>query len=330
MKKTTLIIIGVLLFIALLYLISGKFLTYNKSVHSPYVLLEGWISQYNMEFAANYIIDKNYDSVFIVGMKTPNNKTPIQEVRKIKKAKEADHSYFLTRNGILGFIVPTEKTGSNSILNITMRGSSALNLFPHYQVFANEQLVGSGFVNENDSIYTFDLSNKIASPITYISINYDNDIMTSVEDRNLIISDLYIDSKNIDSISLGDFYIHNGQRMHYEFISGLKKVKYYLADRGYDTSKVKLIGLEPKSFNKSIAIAKGAEEYFGQSNIESINIITIRNHSGRSVFNFKKAIRNIEFGSIIINNHSEYENSLMYRIDERMSLLFTWMYWWFH
>lgn len=331
MKKLALLTgTTIVLLVILFYIISGIFLTCNKSVNSPYVLLEGWISHYNMEFAANYILANNYDSVFVVGMINQGNTVSIQQAKKTKKLKGYDNTYALFTNGILGFKIPTEKLKDNSTINIKMRGTSALEHFPHYQVFANEHLMGSGFVNEKDTTYKFNLSNNIADSITYVSINFDNHIMPSLGDRHLLISDINIDMVNIDSISVDNFYIDNKVKMYFEFISGLNRIKNYLADRGYDTSRLKLVGLEPKPYNKSIAIAKGAKDYFAQSKIKRINIITIRNHSSRSYLNFKNAVKNVEFGCIIIHNHSEFENSLKFKIDERISLLLTWMYWWFH
>jgi hypothetical protein len=330
MKKIALLTGTIALFVILFYTISGIFLSYNKSVDSPYVLLEGWISLYHMEFAANYIIANNYDSVFVIGFKNQDNTVSIQQAKKTKKLKGYDNNYVFFANGILGFEVPTEKLKDNSTLNITMRGTSALKHFPHYQVFANEHLIGSGFVSEKDSSYKFNLLNNIADSLTYVSINFDNHLMPSLGNRHLFISDIKIDMVNIDSISIGNFFIDNSPNTNFEFISGLNRIKYYLADRGYDVSKVKLIWLEPKSFNKSIAIAKCAKDYFRQSKITSINIITIEHHSKRSYINFGNSVDNVEFGCITIHNSALYENSLYYKIDARISLLLTKIYWWFH
>ena len=330
MKKIAVLTSIILLFVVLLYIISGILLTCKKPVNSPYALLEGWLSHYQMEFAANIVIADNFDSIFIVGMKNQENTVNIQQADKTKKLKDADNTYVFYTNGILVYEIPAKILKDNSSINITMRGTCALNHFPHYQVLANNHLIGSGFVNEKDSTYTYNLLNNITDSTTYISINFDNHLPPSLGNRHLFISDIAIDRVDIDSISLDNFYIKNSPKMNFEFISGLNRIKYYLADCGYDITKIKLISTEPKSFNKSTTIANSAKDYFEHSDISGINIITPKHHSRRSCINFRNAVKNIDFGCYTTANSSKYENSLYLKIDARVSLLFTWMYWWFH
>jgi hypothetical protein len=83
--------------------------------------------------------------------------------------------------------------------------------------------------------------------------------------------------------------------------------------------------------NKSLALAKGAKKYFDKTEIKNINIITADKHSGRSYLNFKNCLEeNIEVGCIPVKRDIPEKTSLYDGIDERVSLLVTWMYWWFH
>lgn len=331
MRKIVFITSGIVFFFILLYIISGIFLIYEKPVKSPYVLLEGWISHTIVEDASNYIIENNIDSVFIVGMKNSNTSVSLQEIDKTRKLQKNRNTYAVYWDGILGFEIPTERLKESFTLNVKMRGTSDVNHFPHYEIFVNKQVIGTGFVNEKYSSYEFILSKNITEPLTYILINFDNDNITSTGDRNLYISDIYIDSMEIDSITTDNFFISKIAEPNISYFAKLNTIKYYLEDLGYDTSRVKLVEINYDPFNKSLALAKGAKKYFSKTEVKAINIITANKHSSRSYLNFKNCLEeNIEVGCIPGNRNIQKKTSLYDRIDERVSLLLTWIYWWFN
>jgi hypothetical protein len=330
MKKTAFIISGIVLFLILFYGISGVFLSYKKPVDSPYVLLEGWTTYAIVDDALKYIVENKIDSVFVVGMKNSNTSVGLHEIDKTRKLKKNGNTYAVYWDGILGFEIPSEKLQESFTLHVKMRGTSDINHFPHYEIFVNTGLIGSGFVNEKDSDYEFILSKSIADSLTYILINFDNDKLTSTGDRNLYISDIYIDSLDIDSLTTDNFFIYNIIDPNNYYIPKLNTIKYYLGDLGYDTSRVKLVEVDYDSFNKTLALAKGAKKYFSHTEVKNINIITANKHSSRSYLNFKNCLEeNIEVGCIPENSEIQ-EKSLFAGIDERVSLLSTWIYWWFH
>jgi len=312
-------------------MISGIFLTYEKPVQSPYVLMEGWISFTIVEDVSNYIEKNNIDSVFVVGMKNLQPTVSLQEIDKTKKLQKNRNTFAMYWSGILGFEIPSEKLKESFTLNVKMRGTSNNNHFPHYKILVNKQVIGTGFVNEKDSSYEFHLSKNITDSLTYILINFDNDNRTSSGDRNLYISDIYINSVDIDSISTDNFFISSPVESNINHIAKLNTIKYYLEDLGYDTSRVKLVEVNYHPFNKSLALAKGAKKYFSKTEVKNINIITANKHSTRSYLNFKNCLEeNIEVGCIPGNREIQEKTSFYDGIDERVSLILTWIYWWFN
>ncbi|MCK5705776.1 MAG: hypothetical protein KAI29_31720 [Cyclobacteriaceae bacterium] len=331
MNKAAVFTSGLVLFIILFYMISGLFLTYNKPVKSPYVLLEDWISYTIAEDASNYIFENNIDSVFVVGMKNSNTSVSLHEIDKTEKLKKNGNIYAMYWGGILGFEIPSEKLNESFTLNIKMRGTSYTKHFPHYEIFLNRQLIGTGFINEKDSVYKFILSKNISDSVAYLLINFDNDRSGPTGDRNLYIADIYIDSMGIDSLTRDNFFIPNTAEPNINYVSKLNTIKYYLADLGFDSSKVKLVEVDYDPFNKSLALAKGAKKYFRKTEVKNINIFTANIHSRRSYLNFKNCLdENIELGCIPGNGDIRGRTSLYEGFDERISLLLTWIYWWFH
>ena len=328
MKKAAFIASVILVLTALLYVATGKLLSCEKPIKSRYVLLEGWISHTVLENASNYIVDNNIDSVFIVGMKNSISSIEIPVINKNRKLKKhGNNEYVIYWSGILGFEIPTEKLQESFTLNVKMHGKGYAKLFPHYRVFFNQQLISTGFVNEKDSVYKFNISTNATDSVSCIQFNYDNNI----SDRTLYISGIYIDTMDIDSLMLDNFFNSYAEMQAIHYVPKINDIKYYLGDRGFDTSKVKFIEVTEESFSKTLALAKGAEKYFSKNGIKNINIITANKHSSRSYLNFRKCLeKNTEVGCIPVATFVDNETSIPAGLDERISLLISWIYWWFH
>lgn len=331
MKRIALITSGIVVCIFLLYILSGKLLTVEKPVKSPYVLLEDWVSYTTVEDASAYIVENNIDSVFVIGMRESTTSRSLQEVDKTRKLQKDRNTYSMYWNGTLGFEIPSEKLQESSILHVKMRGTSDYKHYPHYTICLNKQVIGSGFVNEAYSAYEFILSGKTTDSLSYILINFDNDKSTSTGDRNLYVSDIYIDSMDIDSIARDHFFISEKEMVHINYASKLNTIKYYLKDLEYEPSRVKLIEVDYDNFNRSLALAKGAKKYFEKTEITNINVITVDMHARRSYLNFKNCLEgNIEVGCFPGNSDTQRSTSVYEGIDERISLLLTWIYWWIY
>ncbi len=331
MKKTVFVTIGIILSIILLYIISGVFLTCKKPIKSSYVLLEDWISYSIVDDASNYIIENNIDSVFIVGMKNPDSSVSLKEIDKTRKLQKNKDTYGMYWSGILGFEIPSYMLKDSFSLNMTMHGNGDNKHFPHYEIYMNKQLFSTGFVNEHDSAYKFNLSKNITDSLTYILINFDNDISSSLGDRNLYVSNIYVDTIEIESIATDNFFLASTKAPNIDFSSKLNNIKYYLKDLDYDTSKVKLIEVDYDPFNKTLALAKGAKKYFNKTEVRNFNIITAKKHSRRSYLNFKNCLEeNINVGCIPQEAPEKENYSLYDGLDERISVFLTWIYWWFY
>ena len=207
-----------------------------------------------------------------------------------------------------------------------MYGKSYAELLPHFQIFYNQQFINSGFVTEQDSVYQYTVSKETTDSLNYILINFDNDMSDGKDDRILYISRICLDKMDIDSIMLDNFFLPYIKNM----IPRMNFVKKYLGDRGYDTLRVKLIAVND-AYNKTLALAKGAQMYFSKNEVKNINILTMNNHSNRSYINFKNCLeRNMEVGCIPVKTNIEKKTPFLGGLDARGSLLLTWIYWWIH
>ena len=283
-----------------------------------------------LEEAASFIVENNTDSVFVIGMSYPFIPR-LQRINKSQKLEKKWNRYAMYASSLLGFEFTTKELNEPLTVSLIMWGTSNGVKFPHYQFFLNTSLIGSGFVTGKDSVYTFSIQNNSVDTTLHLIINYDNDKMSPTGDRNLFISDIQINEQPIDPITVRDYFVLAKLGNYYNLISNEMNIKHYLGDVGYDTSRVKIVQVDYDSFNKTLALAKGAKRHFSHSGIESLNIITTTKHSTRSYLNFKNCLKDyMVVGCIPIHDDIFEDKSLYARLDERGSLLLTWIYWWFH
>lgn len=333
MKKTAINISLFFLFAFLLYLVSGVFLTCNKPINSKNVLLEGWLHPNAVEESVKYIKENNIDSVFVVEMKNPDlqNITDFAELNKSERLKKSYNRYGLYWNGTLGFEIPTRKLEDSISIQLKMHGNKNLGYFPHYKILVNSSFLASGFSTDVDSIYQFTTKDITSDSLTYLFINFDNDIKSLYGDRDLFVSDIMINSLAVDSLATNEFFIFGDKTLGNLLCSEGVNLKFYLSELGYDSSRIKLIQTNYQRPNRTLALAKGAKKYFQNSKIENINILTTNTHSRRSYINFKNCLENINVGCIPRGDEILRKESSVYNcIDDRVSLILTWIYWWFH
>lgn len=211
-----------------------------------------------------------------------------------------------------------------------MRGSVNNKLFAHYNIYIDKDFIGSGFTSKNDSIYKYTIKNSGISNSKYVLINFDNDKFTDNEDRNLYVSDVQINSKAINLMAIDIFFLKSNSQSGKALISELYSIKNYLSDLGIDTLKIKVVKSNSSSHNNTLTLANTARKYFLTTNIKNVNVITPDFHSRRSYLNFKNCLKNVvEIGCIPMKTEKKKRKRLN-KIDDRVSLLFTFLYWGFH
>lgn len=331
MKKIWFYISIAIIGILLLYYILGYLLAVNKPINSPYILLEGWMSHIVMEEASQYIKDENVDSIFIIGMKYSEVVTEINDVHKTRIINPKNNLIVLNSNGFIAISLPNHVFSDTSKIQFNLRGSKDVKYMPHYEFFMNGNIIGHGFANDTPNNFTFKLSKNTKDSTSYFLINFDNDRNTKHGDRNLYISDVFVDSVKIGELTNDIFFVASSESPNIPYVLRQNTVQYYMHDCKIDSSKIRIIEIDYTYLNKSIAFAKGAQKYIHNSNLTSFNLVTADIHSARSYFNFKNSLGNrIKLGCIPVKRNSYKQNSIKQGIDERISLVYTWFYWLFN
>jgi uncharacterized SAM-binding protein YcdF (DUF218 family) len=312
------------------YFILGLFLRFEKTIKSQNIIVEGWASRMVIENAPSFFLDEKIDSIFIFDFFKDKTSISLKDVDRSVKLKQRNTAYSLSWNGTLIFEIPTSKLQDTFTLSLTMRGSVSKNRLAHFNIFINKKLIDSNFTTKERSAYNYTIQKNSANDTTYVLINFDNDVVVNNEDRNLYVSNIFINSEDIHSLAIDHFFIPSNSESGMALISELNSLKNYLTDFGLDPLKIKVIKVNQKNNNNTFTLATAAKAYFITSKIKNANVITPDFHSRRSYLNFKNCLKDsLEIGCIPINTNLT-KNTLQNNIDERASLLFTMMYWAFY
>lgn len=299
---------------------------YHNPVNSPNILLEGWIVKRLINEAPEYLTAKDVESIVIIRMKNSEKRISFQDNDQKQILNNNSNKFTLASNGILAFAIPGEGFNECTTLSLKIRGSRDSSYSAHCAVFFNNSLLHHGFAKEKFTEYNFTINAGNMDSINYLIICFDNDACTSGGDRNLYVASVCIDKKAIGEVAEDMFILNEAHKGTLELLHEQKLQLLLLSDIGCDTTKIKIVTINNVSLNKSIAYARGAQSYFIRSNIASLNLITEEMHSRRSYLNFRASLNEgIELGCIALPMESK--NSLFAELDERLSLMFSRVYW---
>lgn len=333
MKKVTILVLVAVMGFVLFYFVTGAFLVYNKPIQSKHLLLEGWLPSNTIESASQYIINNKIDSIWIIGMKPKNENTSNLGFSEKDgfQIKKQNGRMKIAWSGVYNYELSSEKIPASGVFKIGMFGTQIRDIYPYYKIFANKRLLKTGFVTNLDSIYSIPLP-ILTDTIVNLMICYENDAMIRKSDRNLYITSVFIDSLKVEDIAQKKFFVKKGKKRIPFLGSPMENMKNYLAEFRVDSNKIKIVESKYKALNRTLALANLAGNYLKNTEIEDLNIFTTTYHSRRTYLNFRNCINeNIRIGCIASDSENKPRWFKFTRnLDERISLLYSWVYWWFN
>ena len=247
------------IFLLISVIIIGHFfnLPRTKKVKANTLLIEGWISDDALHFAYNEFKNKQYKYLITTGLKLPDY-------------------YILSRNGSLifypNFIHKNNKIGNKHVFKINMYSDLGENDKAHANLYINNNKVDSFYVETRKKSYRVTW-NGCLSEIDSIIIEYDNNCMGELGDRNLWVKDILID----DTIAFS--YNNSVHEIH------MRKGNVRIKNNFYtyaDNAKNKLISaVECRNWIKNSKLK-----------INGINIISQGIHCKRTFYTYRKIFKN--------------------------------------
>lgn len=319
-----------------------SFLSLNKPVKSDLLLIEAWISPFEIEQALSVINSDTVAQAIIIGRKYPDNQEQILSLIRGKFiTPHSDHAenndgIWLLTNSALAFncrqfshaIVP-----DSLYISVTAKGTAALGYPAHFNLVINGKCIAGTFAGAVSKEYNF----YIAAPeegLQSLVIFFDNDVYHGQkEDRNLCISSLKINGAMFIAGTDNTFLIKEYGNYTNGFSSQAAEMRNYLVQLGANPQKVRFIEFDPVKKNQTLAASLAFTHFCKSQNISSVNILSSGLHCRRTWFTYKRVLGNdISVGVInfeptgyLKGKRSNIISSFLYLNTEAISYLYNWI-----
>lgn len=328
-------IIVILLFLFIRFYLPS-FLTYNHPVDSKVVVVESWISAYEIERISDYLKQEPETHCIVVGKHYLDHTEKSSDMNSFNFSEKdsGQKDKWLLTNSSLDFNlsdIPILQTEDSVTISVRAKGTEAAGYFPYCNVIVNDRWSKGFFVSEK---YT-DFSFKIATPekgIQSLSLRFSNDIFTGDEDRNLNIQLMTIGNFEILATTENIMFIEDQTKESTGFSSQSEEVAQYLVGLGVDQQKITTLNFEPVEWNQTFASAKTLKGYIEKTQIANLNVLSSGFHSRRTWFTYQKLLKpSVKVGVIyyppvnyLQKNWYKSFSGHMFLINEFVSYVVNW------
>jgi hypothetical protein len=281
-----------LIFISILVLLTGciflkpafqslsTFLSKSEEVQANILLIEGWLSENDLEMVNNEFAANNYDTIITTGL------------------SYVDEYFNMYENGYLIFYPKFMKKGKGGYRQhtISINAYSTLNDEPaHFNLYLDNILIKDFLADKHKRKYSTKWTGDITS-IDSMMIQFTNDKVDEKGDLNLSIKDFVID----DTIIIP--YLHNSEydlseldgkrRIINDFNSAAERAKSWLVSQGIDSTLIIAVPGRKSRINRTLASALAFRDWLTRSriNVKGINIMSSGPHARRTWMTYNKVL----------------------------------------
>ncbi len=315
-----------LLLVSALFLISGAFilvilasnLTKNQRIEANVLVVEGWIPDYGLYKALKEFENNDYDYILITGECFANQVNMFINSFLIfslhEHLKEKENSEIQTFDLHIESSLGTEDSA-------------------HFVFWVNDQKLNDFYTNEYGGIYHLEWEGRMAD-IDSVMIQFDNDMVSELGDRNLIIKKITLNDHNL-IVEHADLFIDRGRpfgryRWNVTANSYAELAAHYFVDKGIDKRKIIPISNNHLHIRRTYGNALALKGWMLENdiNIEGINIVTMDYHSQRTWLTYNKMLgKEDEVGIISAHNLSlTHHQSKRYRAILKESIALAYYY----
>jgi len=317
---------------------SYSFLSYRSPVSSNTLLIEAWLSSYELETAVHDYYSDDIKRVIVIGRKYSrennvaerfNNRPAVNN----KKSKREGRPMFT--NSLMVFnpdLLRNIKLKDTANIIVSARGWSALGKQAHLLLFVNDQFIGDYFVSDEMQKYSFELKTNPGT-IKSLSVCFDNDLDAPLVDRNLFVQSVQINDEMIIADQINTHIIPENSADFFGFESEAELTGQYLRAIGVEGSKISTISFSAGNSMQTLTAAKVFSNWLKENKCMEINLVSSGVHSRRTWFTYNKIVGDQTETGIICVNKLKYDKNnwwksfegIWYVIDEFFSYFFNWI-----
>ena len=216
---------------------SRSFFTFRNLVKSNVLIIEAWISPFEVEHAVPLMNSDSVSRVIIVGKNYPDDSDSIFTLFQNKfdnspqPEKLGKGGIWLFTNSSLAFdlkdIPFTDLSVDSLAIGIRAKGSEAAGYFAHFNLTVNGKYCGGAFTSAVDSVFNF-RADILKEDLQSIIVHFDNDLVHRNHDRNLNILSLIVGETEIKATNQNTILIKNAGKYSNGFDSQVCEMKNYL------------------------------------------------------------------------------------------------------
>jgi uncharacterized SAM-binding protein YcdF (DUF218 family) len=339
------VLLFLLVSIAILILLSFShtFFAFRNPVKSDVLIVEAWISPFEVEQAIPMINSDSVTRVIIIGKNYSDDSDSIiamfqnDFIETRQTGNNGKSGVWLYTNSSIAFnlmTIPVACELDDSLtIEVRAKGSESAGCFARFNLVVNGIYHGGAFATARDSVFTFIIPQP-QEGLQSIIIHFDNDLVHQNHDRNLNIISVKVGDTEIEANEQNSFLIKNDGKYSNGFNSQADEKKNYLIQSGIPSEKIKTFSFEPAKRNQTLASARAFAGSTMFNEISSANVVSSGLHSRRTWLTYQRLLGKEITVGIINFEQSDYrkgtqEDNLsqyLHLIDEAFSYLVNWIY----
>jgi len=296
--KKLLFFLSVLIFCSILYIVffAKSFLSFKNQIDSNNIIIESWISAYEIEKAAELYIADSSKQYIVIGQYFDNKRNSEMTYNNKKKSLLQDvdqnNEIQLLKTSSLIFNLqtfPDSVFNDTTSITINIKGTLAEKFYAHFNVVVNENLLGSSFSSEEFQEYEY-IYFTDSDRINSLSVFFDNDLCTESADRNLIVKSITINGFETNVNKANASITREQNKLTTGFISHAEVVANYFNDIGIKETRIHTLGFKAYRRNNTFSAAKAIKQWNSESLQKTVNVISSGIHSRRTWITYKRLL----------------------------------------
>jgi uncharacterized SAM-binding protein YcdF (DUF218 family) len=336
-------ILSAIMVVLIVVFYSRPFFAYTNPVNSDLLILEAWISPFELEQAIPLMKSDSVKRIIIVGQKYPDDRDSILskteklfQPSSLVEEEERGGVYLLTNSSLvfdLKSFTITSQPDDTLLIGIRARGSEAAGYCAHFNLIVNGQYAGGAFASEKDTLYTFAISIP-REDMQSIVVHFGNDLVHQNHDRNLNIISLRMNETEIIANESNTLLIKHAGRYANGFLSQADEKKNYLVHLGVPPEKIKVQSFAPVRKNQTLASARTFASNSSINEISSVNIVSSGMHSRRTWLTYQRllgkkipvGVINFEQSDFRKGSREDKISQFVNLMEEALSYFINWVY----
>jgi hypothetical protein len=293
--------------LAVLLIFNNRFLSKNHPIDAEVLVIESWLPPDVLEQIPQKLDLSKYKTIYITGLAHHNPDYLLNDssylVSDLPAVLYSNGCFFLSKSALKRL----HNNDTVTEIKVYAYGAMALNKYAHFFCTVGDSIIGNAFTTGQPEKYVFQTKLKLSAS-NNLFINFNNDLRTAHDDRNLVIDSVSVNGTTFktpsDYCQLYDYRVNSDSILNYPFHSKSEAASAYLKALGVKNNIV-IVDSFFNYRNRTLVMAEKFNFYIKKNStqLRAFNIISVQRHSRRTYLSYKIATSGkIKIGIISLKN----------------------------